>query len=112
MTPTDAQTMVRKRHEAAYETPRPSTREVAQKGAGRGQHTRSQLDYDEVEGIRYSSITESLVNECLCSSDGWLALVPVEVIASAPEVELSLMGGEEETPPMGLGSPRQCTPRR
>ena len=85
---------------------------MAQKGAGRGQHTRSHLDYDEVEGIRYSSITESLVNECLCSLDGWVALVPVEVIASAPEVELSLMGGEEETPPMELGSPRQCTPRR
>ena len=73
---------------------------MAQKGAGRGQYTRSHLDYDDVEGIRYSSTTESLVNDYLCSLDGWVALVPVEVIASAPEVELSLMGGEEGTPPM------------
>ena len=73
---------------------------MAQKGAGRGQHTRSHLDYDEVEGIRYSSITESLVNECLCSLGGWVALVPVEVIASAPEVELDLLEGEERKPPV------------
>ena len=76
---------------------------MAQKGAGRGQHTRSHLDYDEVEGIRYSSTTESLVNECLCSSDGWVALVPVEVIASAPEVELSLMGGRGGNATNGIG---------
>ena len=60
--------------------------------------TRSHLGYDEVKVIRYSSITESLVNECLCSLGGWVALVPVEVIASAPEVELDLLEGEEGTP--------------
>ena len=62
--------------------------------------TRSHLGYDEVKVIRYSSITESLVNECLCSLGGWVALVPVEVIASAPEVELDLLEGEEGKPPV------------
>ena len=40
------------------------------------------------------------MNECLCSLGGWVALVPVEVIAPAPEVELDLMEGEEGKPPM------------
>ena len=64
--------------------------------------------FDAVSGVPHARRPEGSAD----SSDGWLALVPVEVIASAPEVELSLMGGEEETPPMELGSPRQCTPRR
>ena len=98
--PTDAQTFVHKRHEAAYKTPRPSTREVAQEKAPDAGRSALTPGYDEVKVIRYSSITESLVNECLCSLDGWVALVSVEEIASAPEVELNLLGGEEGTPPM------------
>ena len=34
------------------------------------------------------------MNECLCSLGGWVALVPVEVIAPAPAVELDRMAGE------------------
>ena len=40
------------------------------------------------------------MNESLCSLGGWVVLVPVEVIAAAPEVELDLMEGEEGKPPV------------
>ena len=97
---TDAQTFDHKRHEAAYETPQPSIREAAQEKAPDTGRNALTPGYEEVKVIRYSSITESLVNECLCSLGGWVALVPVEVIASAPEVELDLLEGEEGKPPV------------
>ena len=93
---TDAQTFDHKRHEAAYETPQPIIREAAQEKAPDTGRTRSHLGYESP----ITPITVSLMNECLCSLGGWVALVPVEVIASAPEVELDLLEGEEGKPPV------------
>ena len=47
-----------------------------------------------------ASLAISLLNESLWSLGGWVVLVPVEVNAAAPAVELDLKEGEEGSPPV------------
>ena len=89
---TNAHTFDYKRHKAAYETQQPIIKEAAHEKAPGIRQNAFTSEYEQLSVVWNLYIIKLLVKYCLYFFlQGWVALVPVKVIVSAPKVELNLL---------------------